>query len=425
MVPCPHCSMPPGMTMSTSDHLPAYAEDQLPNVGKYGLVSHCRGCGRLQNEWFTLLRMDAMPLAGGFCEMEIDAVTAPRFPLTWVQCQWCELVQVWEDVPDDVLYAQYRYGSSTVPGLVRHFEEYAKFLTKRFGTIGAHVIEIGANDGILLSRLPEAWHRVGIDPSDVAREHKSGDYELLNMPFTLELATGHPDRGKVDLVTSSNAMAHFTDLHGAIEAAHVLLRSGGELILEVHDLSATLVGGQWDTIYHEHKVEWSERSLRACVTEVGFEATFTQRLPLHGGLLRCGFRSVDSTSSTDRSRALDRRPFQSLVDGYMRRRESPGYAGVASAERDGRRVVAYGASGRANVWMNQMPELHFDYVLDDSPFRIGRWLPCVAVPIYPSATLESDMPDVCLVTAWNYSRDIKAMHPGFRGTWLQTFDLES
>lgn len=411
--------------MSASDYPRAVTEDRPPHVGQYGLVSLCRGCGRPQDEWFTLLRMDPMPLAGLFCGLEIEAATAPRFPLTWVQCQWCELVQVLEDVPDNVLYAEYRYGSSTVPGLVRHFDEYASFLIERFGPVGVHMVEIGANDGILLSRLPKAWHRLGIDPSDVAREQKSGDYELLNVPFTVELATRHPDRGKVDLVTSSNAMAHFTDLHGAIEAARVLLRPGGELILEVHDLSATLEGGQWDTIYHEHKVEWSERSLQACVTEVGFEATFTQRLPLHGGLLRCGFRSVDRSSLIRRPSSLDLQPFRPLVEGYMRRRESHLHATVAAAGRDGRRVVAYGASGRANVWLNQMPELHFEYVLDESPLRIGRWLPCVAVPIFPSATLESDTPDVCLVTAWNYSRDIKAKHPGFRGTWLQTFDLGS
>jgi len=369
--------------------------------------------------------MDPMPLAGQFCETKIEATAAKRYPLTWVQCSWCELVQVLEDVPDDVLYRQYRYGSSTIPGLVRHFEDYSKFLVQRFGPSGTHIVEIGANDGVLLSRLPGAWHRVGIDPSDVAHEQKSGDYELLNVPFTLQLAATYPYKGQVDLVTSSNAMAHFTDLHGAIQAAHVLLRTGGELILEVHDLSATLQGGQWDTIYHEHKVEWSEYSLRACVTKLGFEATFTQRLPLHGGLLRCGFRSIDRANPILRPRALDPEPFRPLVEGYRHRRESPLYAAIDAAGRDGRRVVAYGASGRANVWIDQMPEVKVEYVLDDSPLRSGRWLPCVAVPIYPSATLANDTPDVCLVTAWNYSLDIRAKHPSFKGTWLQTFDSET
>ncbi len=371
-----------------------------------------------------MLKMDPMPLAGQFCGSRPEADSAQLYPLTWVQCHWCKLVQVLEDVPDEVLFSHYRYGSSSVPGLVRHFEEYAAFLVDRFGPGDVSAVEIGANDGVLLSRLPQTWRRIGIDPSDVARERRSGDYELLNVPFTLDVAESHPERGKVDLVTSSNTMAHFTDLRGAIKAAHLLLRPGGELILEVHDLAATLAGGQWDTVYHEHKVEWSQQSLRACVAELGFEATFTHRLPLHGGLLRCGFRSVASPNRISGPSDLDGQPFRSLVDGYQRRRGSPLSVALAAAQAEGRRLVAYGASGRANVWMNQMAELRFEYVLDDSPLRAGRWLPRIAVPILRSAKLAEDQPDVCLVTAWNYARDIRGQHPTFRGTWLQTFGLE-
>ena len=225
------------------------------------------------------------------------------------------------------------------------------------------------------SRLPDTWHRIGIDPSDVARERRTGDYDLINEPFTLDLAESLAERGTVDLVTSSNAMAHFTNLRGAIQAAHLLLRPGGELILEVHDLDATLAGGQWDTVYHEHKAEWSEGSLRACVGEVGFEATFTERLPLHGGLLRCGFRAVPGTDPIAKPTRLDAQPFEPLVDGYVRRLESPLSRTLVARGSEGKRLVAYGASGRANVWMNQMTDIEFEYVLDDSPLRMGRWLP--------------------------------------------------
>ncbi len=369
--------------------------------------------------------MDPMPLAGQFCGSPAEALSAQLYPLTWVQCHWCELVQVLEDIPDQILFSQYRYGSSSVPGLVRHFEGYAAFLIDRFGPADIKVVEIGANDGVLLSRLPATWRRIGIDPSDVARDRRSGAYELVNAPFTLELAESLPDRGTIDLVTASNAMAHFTDLRGAIEASRVLLRPGGELILEVHDLAETLAGGQWDTIYHEHKVEWSQRSLTACVADVGFEPTFTQRLPLHGGLLRCGFRKIADPASAMQPVKLDAGPFRPLVDGYIGRRESPLGVSLAAHQAAGRRLVAYGASGRANVWMNQMSDLRFAYVLDDSPLRVGSWMPQVAVPVLISSTLDEDDPDVCLVTAWNYAGDIRAKHPAYRGTWMQTFDTDT
>ena len=92
-----------------------------------------------------------MPLAGQFCESREEAESAALYPLTWVQCAWCRLVQVLEDIPDEVLFTQYRYGSSSVPGLVSHFEAYAAFLVARFGRSDVRVVETGANDGVLLA----------------------------------------------------------------------------------------------------------------------------------------------------------------------------------------------------------------------------------------------------------------------------------
>jgi len=362
--------------------------------------------------------MEPMPLAGEFSGSLQEAQAAAVYPLTWVVCRSCELVQVLEDVPDDVLYLNYRYGSSDVPGLVRHFEAYASFLSQRYGR-STRLLEIGCNDGVLLSRLPAAWHRVGVDPSDVALQRKSGAYELVNAPLTLALAESFPDRGTFDVITSSNAMAHFTDLQGALQAARILLKPEGELILEVHDLAATLDGGQWDTIYHEHKVEWSEHSLVRCAAQAGFQFMFASRHSLHGGLLRCGFRSTGKAVQLS-AHPVDLAPFQRLAFQYMRRKDSALFRELAAARDAGRQMVAYGASGRANVWLNQMAELPFRCVFDESPLRAGRWIPAVATPILDVGRFDSAA-DICLVTAWNYSQDIQAKHRSFAGKWLQTF----
>src|SRR5688500_5182420 len=113
--------------------------------------------------------MDPMPLAGMFCETAEEARSAPVFPLTWMHCAGCGLVQVRENVDDAFLFSKYNYSSSTVPGLVRHFESYSEFLTERYGISGnVRFLEIGCNDGVLLNRLPQNWKLFGCDPSDVA-----------------------------------------------------------------------------------------------------------------------------------------------------------------------------------------------------------------------------------------------------------------
>jgi methylation protein EvaC len=384
------------------------------------MIERCRACDNAPRDWDVAFEMEAMPLAGYFPESKPEAEGAFRFPLTWVRCEHCGLVQVLEDVEDAALYDEYRYGSSSVPGLVRHFDSYAAFLAKRFGSGRRTVLEIGCNDGVLLERLPRSWERIGVDPSDVARHVSDPDYRLISAPFGQEVADGLPERGRVDLVTSSNAMAHFTKLRDAIEAAHAVLAAGGEFFIEVHDLDSTLATGQWDTVYHEHKAEWSDRSLVACFGEVGFELVYLERLALHGGLIRAGFRRLERGAES--VAAPPRESFDVLRATYLNRMKSEPAVSLRDLSDRGSKIAAYGAAGRANVWLNQMRDLPFEWIADGSPHRAGRWIPSVAVPIVPPERLDEQPPDACLITAWNYAADIRAKHPGFAGPWFQTFD---
>jgi SAM-dependent methyltransferase len=384
----------------------------------FDIIRSCRGCSSPRADWPVVFRMEPMPLAGQFCATREEAQTAARYPLTWVQCPRCALVQVLEDIDDALLFTSYNYASSTVPGLVRHFEQFAAALAARYGRSGIRLLEIGCNDGVLLRRLPIEWQLTGVDPSDVARQSEARGDTLVNEPFSWRLAQALPERARYDVVTGSNCLAHVTDLGDIFRGVHALLRPGGEFIIEVHDLDATLAGAQWDTVYHEHKAEWSESSLRRCLAYAGFDAVSVERLPLHGGLLRAIFRKaapqvIGSPEGAD--------VFAGLRHAYERRRETPTYRAAAALVAQGGSVCAYGASGRANVWLNQLPELRVEYVVDESPLRAGRWLPAVCTPVVPPSTFRERPADACVITAWNYAADIRRKHPEFAGQWLQTF----
>ena len=335
--------------------------------------------------------MEPMPLAGGFTASRSEALAAEKFPIVWMKCNNCELVQVEEDIPDEVLYKKYNYASSDVKALDNHFREYADFI-KEGTSKPIRVLEIGCNDGVLLRKLPKEWDLYGVDPSDVARNsvlENPGNYSLINHPF-------NSDRGFkniFDLVITSNCLAHMSDLGGVIKAVSESLKPGGQFLVEVHDLEETLRTGQWDTIYHEHKAEYSVESLQTACDPHELRLMVTTKLPLHGGIIRACFQKIEgmnyhaATSTEDDS-------FDKLENNYRNRRVSSPYLDLI-----GKRVVAYGASGRATVWFNQMPELEIKAVIDDSPLRQGKFVPGVG---YPIVSWE-DKPDsdYILITAWN------------------------
>jgi SAM-dependent methyltransferase len=358
----------------------------------------CRACR--SDRLDPVFEMDPMPLAGGFAATAEEARAMPKYPLTWVLCHDCGLVNVSPDIPDDVIYRTYSYAASTVPALVRHHAEFARVLTERYPS-DIRFLEIGCNDGVLLNQLPKTWDRAGVDPSDVAwAQAETADYFLVGEPFTSDTFAADT----FDVVTSSNAFAHFTGIADALDGVARVLKPGGEFWVEVHDLDATLGSGQWDTIYHEHKVEWSAESLAANLERRGFREVDISDLPLHGGILRGVFRKEHYPTDHYPHDAGD---FESLRRAYRERKRPPLIAHSA----------AYGAAARATVYLNQMWPLSIDYVVDGSPLRAGKFVPGIGIPVLSPEVFDTDRPETTLITAWNHQRDIRAKHAGYGG-WV-------
>lgn len=392
----------------------------------YPFIDRCRGCQAKADDLEPVLTMSPMPLAGLFCDAQEEARKAPRFPLSWLYCRRCGLVQVGEDVADCDLYKKYHYASSSVPALVRHFEGYAAALAARYGESSPiRLLEIGCNDGVLLRQLPAGWKLAGADPSDVARSAAAlagGRYDLANRAFTPALVEEMRWMESWDIVTGSNCLAHISNLEEVFVGVSMALKPAGWFWVEAHDLAALLKGAQWDTIYHEHKAEWSESSLKHCLEKVGFELRETQRLPLHGGLLRCCFQKTGEVKEpqTAESRSL-KKDLAKLRKAYGNRRQISAVRQLMEAQERGLPIAAYGASGRASVYLNQMPELRFSYIVDEAPLRKNRFVPGAATPIVDRALLRQEPPAKALITAWNCREDIVKKNADFSGQWLTAF----
>ena len=390
----------------------------------YSLIEKCRGCHAERDRLQPVLTMDPMPLAGMFCESAAEAKAAPIFPLTWMHCGQCGVVQVLENVDDSFLFSKYNYSSSTVPGLVRHFASYSEFLVERYGANNrVQFLEIGCNDGVLLKRLPPTWKLTGCDPSDVAAgAAERANYSFIDRPFCGATVAEARLEGTLDVISGSNCLAHISDLKEVFESAHRALKVGGHFWIEVHDLNALLRGSQWDTIYHEHKVEWSEESLQNCLTPIGFIHRETNHTPLHGGALRILFEKTNSPTKQKLKPITRPTGLNDLPQAYEKRYETPAARALADALREGHRIAAYGAAGRANVYLNQLPSLRFDYIVDESPLRVNKFIPRVGTPIVPPSLLREKPAEACLITAWNYRDDIIRKNPQHSGLWLTAFE---
>ena len=383
----------------------------------------CRSCG--SPDLSVLLDLGDMPLAGGFLDDAAAAADEGWYPLVVHLCERRCLPQIVDPVDPDVLFQDYSFSASTIPGLVRHFDGYAGWIHERFGP--GLVVELGANDGVLLAPLEARGIRaVGVDISqnitDLARDR---GLTVVTGAFDTSIAQEIRDaHGPADVVTGSNVFAHNADPSVILEAARAALVDDGVLCLEVmyaRDLADEL---QWDTLYHEHLTFYALGTLAPLLAKYGFTVVHAERSPMHGGSLRVAAqlgtaRPDDSVAELTRAEhvagldqverwhefaRLSRRSIHVVQDVFDRL--------SASAQ-----IWAYGAAGKATMWVNACKMSYLGAVVDASPLRAGKLMPGTHTPIVAPEQFHAASPDFVLVTAWNYLDAIRSNEPGFEGIW--------
>ncbi|MCL5407134.1 MAG: class I SAM-dependent methyltransferase [Patescibacteria group bacterium] len=386
----------------------------------------CRACGG--KKFVKFLDLSPQPLAGGFLLPEKEAIKQEKlFPLPIHICQNCGLVQTLFVVPAKTLFVDYCFSSSTVPGLVTHFGDYAKWLKKKFKP--EFVVEFGSNDGVLMEPLEKMGVKTcGVDISrNITKMAKEKGLNSIQGFFDEEMAEKiRKQDGRADIVTGSNAFPHNDHPEIILKAAKKVLKKDGHLCLEVMYLGDLLELLQWDFLYHEHLNYFCVTTLEIMLNRYGFHIVDVERLPMHAGSIRV-VAAVDPKEKVKPSvKALLKYEKEIKITeietwqefGQKVQRAIEVTAKVMKSLSKNSRIWGYGASGRATMWVNACKMTYLEKIVDASPLRSGRLMPGTHTPIVFPEELKKNPPDYIFVTAWNYFESIKAKEPWFKGIWV-------
>lgn len=391
--------------------------------GPRASTSVCRACGSKRLE--SILDFGPMPLAGGFLPNKAAIADEKLYPLEVHGCADCGLIQVLEPVDPEILFQDYSFSSSTIKPLVDHFEGYAKWLQEQLQP--KLVVEFGCNDGVLLRPLEQGGvQAVGVDVSrNITELARSKGLNVITGFFDEETAEQITKRfGPADVVTGSNAFAHNDKPELILEAANKVLTDSGSICLEFMYAGDLLEKLQWDTLYHEHLTFYSLHSIQILLKRHGFHVRNAERLPMHGGSLRvcAGRKPMPLTSEAEAILKFETDLAMQDVNTWKRfadesLRQIRIVADVYSSLKDRHSIWAYGAAGKATMWVNACKMDYLGAVVDASPLRAGKIMPGTHTPIVPPEEFRANPPDFMFVTAWNYADHIRAKESWFRGTW--------
>jgi ubiquinone/menaquinone biosynthesis C-methylase UbiE len=371
------------------------------------------------------------PLAGGFLTKE-QIPQEQKYPLRIYICQECGLVQIFDVIPPSTLFDNYLFSSSTIQYLVNHFANYAKWLNDNYHP--EFVIEFGCNDGVLLEPLKKYGIQcVGVDISQNITELARGKgLNAITGYFDTAMAkTIRQLYGAADIVTGSNAFPHNDDLGVILEASRVMLKDNGHLVLEMMYAGALLDKLQWDSMYHEHLNYFCLSTLEVLLQRYGFHTVHAEIVPMHAGSLRV-VCAVDPSEYPDatvtemfRKEMADGlqvvetwRRFADDVHRQIRIVKETLFDLTHGGFGDCPKIAAYGASGRATMWLNACNMDYLEYIVDESPLRAGKLMPGMHTPIVTPDRFRKRQPDFCIVTAWNYFEQIRQKHLDYTGVWV-------
>ena len=383
--------------------------------------SDCRICKSKKIK--KVVDLGLMPLAGNFVEYKDKNKREAKFPLDLYFCSNCKLVQVKDTIKPDFLFKKYNYSSSTIKALNEHFNKYSKEILKKYKNKKKFkILEFGCNDGILLSKLVKYknFTCLGVDPSkNISNIAKKKSINIVNDYFNVKTANSILKKfDKFDYITASNVFAHIDDIHSVINASKILLKDNGVLVIEVHYLMNLLNLNQYDFFYHEHVNYYSILSIKKLFKIHNFVIEKIKKTKMHGGSLRVFLKKKKFYKKTQNIRIKKSLKFESKINYSFFKKFNKNILNqkktitqiLSKLKNDNRNIIGYGASGRGTTFLNycNINNGIIKVIIDDSPFRAGKIMPGVKIPIKNFNYLKKNAKkvDFILIIAWNYKVSI-------------------
>jgi len=389
--------------------------EKFDNRG-YRERTQCAICGN--KKLTNILSYGDTPLAGEFL-LKDQINKEELYPLCFLFCDNCYLFQTDGFIDPDILFKDYRYLSSV--GLTKHFESVSKYLIDEF-ELNNHssVLDIGANDGVLLLPLmKEGINAVGIDPAvNVTKIARDKGCNIITDYFNEDNAKKYFKESSFDVVTATNSFAHIENIHEIVAGVKWILKPTGAFVIEVHYIKNLIDQLAYDNLYAEHIYEYSLNSLKNLFSIHDMTIVDYEEIPVHAGSIRVVIKPGAQEVSEKVNYQLNYEKKLGLISlsGFKKfservhaHRESL-HVFLKSIANDGKKIIGYGASGRANI-LAHLADINtniVEYIVDESPERFGRYLSRTHIPIYDKNYLDNDpeKPDYILIFAWNFSKMI-------------------
>jgi len=381
-----------------------------------------------------------MPIANGFLGQK-DFDKEFFFEMKVGFDEKLSLFQLLEHPKPKMMFNEnYPFFTQSSKFMIKHFEDYAKWVKQRFFNNTKKIIEIGSNDGTFLQNFTKDNLEVyGFEPSkNVSDIAKTKGINSINDFFNSETITQIKNyKNNIDIITAANVICHIPNIKELFKTIEQSLSKKGVFIFEEPYLGSMMKKVSYDQIYDEHIYIFSVSAINKISKNYGLRLIDVLEQSTHGGSMRYVIgrdgehvinKSVDLKLTEERKINLDNikscKEFKKNCETSKKNLRSK----ILNIKNDGKKICGYAATSKSTTILNycDLGSDLIDYICDTTYEKIGKFSPGKHIPIKDMNYFYENPPDVAFLFAWNHKNEIFEKEQSFskKGEWIAHVDLK-
>lgn len=341
------------------------------------------------------------------------------FSLELMLCRNCKLIQLSNTVPSKYLYTE-RYGYKSginqtmkdeLEGIVK---ESLKVIKKKKNLT---VVDIGANDGTLLSFYPKNIFRISVEPiKKFADESKKHANIVVNSFFNFKTFYSKAGERKADIVTIISCFYDMENPNKFLKDIKSILKENGIIVIQQNYLVEMLKQNAFDNIVHEHLEYYSLLSLSDLLKRHGMEVFKVEKRVLNGGSFRTYIalkgekkidKSVKNMISYENKLKLKNKKIYLEFAKKIKNNKQKVFNFIMKQVAQNKSVYLYGASTRGNTLLQYygLDKNLIKYAVERNPEKWGKKISSVGIEIISEEKARKNKPEFMLVLPWFFKEE--------------------
>ena len=395
------------------------------------IVNKCQvGCNNALKKIFFF---GYIPAVNDLKSIKEETSKIESYPLELLFCNNCKLGQISCIVDREILFPKtYPYTSSTTKILRENFQELSLELKKFYNLRKKDLmIDIGSNDGNLLSNFKTQCRVLGVTPENIGKiAIKKGIPTIINYFDKKTVKNIINKHGKAKVVTATNVFAHIDQLDELMKDIKNVLTNDGIFISESHYFLKILNSLQYDTVYHEHMRYYSLTTLNKLFKSHGLTIFHAKEINTHGGSIRVyASRSNKFSISKNVNKILSKEKKELKNEKLEIFKKKVVNTKIENLKilldliKKGKTILAIGAPTRGSTLVSYLgiDEKIIKAVLEvKNSQKIGHFMPGTKIPIIEESEIKKYNPDYLFLLSWHIKDSLIKIFKknGYKGKFI-------